>query len=267
MSAPTITAVVPVRQGSRRLKNKNLAPFAGTNLLLYKLEQLKQVKSLSRILVSSDSEMMLDFGRRAGVDTHKRALEYCDEKTRNFGEVVRHICESTTGDHILWATCTAPLVFPQTYEKAIHQYYKALDEGYDSLMSVQVIRRYMWDEKGPINYELGLKHVPSQELPPLYFVTDGILLAPRLKMIEWSYFHGRNPCRFPLEKRTSVDIDDGLDLACARAWLDMDESVSQIEPYQVSSAPAAPGVEVPGNVIGLTANVASSQPEKNTALA
>ena len=25
--------------------------------------------------------------------------------------------------------------------------------------------------------------------------------------------------------------DDGLDLACARAWLDMDESVSQIDPY------------------------------------
>ena len=62
---------------------------------------------------------------------------------------------------------------------------------------------------------------------------DGILLAPRKKMIEWSYFHGKNPYRFIIDKRTAVDIDDGLDLAVARAWLDMDESVSQIVPYSV----------------------------------
>lgn len=52
-------------------------------------------------------------------------------------------------------------------------------------------------------------------------------------MIKWKYFHGHNPYRYILDKRTSIDIDDGLDLACARAWLDMDESVSQIDPYIV----------------------------------
>lgn len=229
----TITAIVPVRAGSRRLKNKNIAPFAGTNLLLYKLEQLKKAKGIDRIVVSSDSDAMLEFASSAGVGTHKRAPEYCDEQTKSFGEVVRHISENVTGDHILWATCTAPLVFPQHYQDAITKYHEALSNGHDSLMSVEVFRRYLWDDNGPINYELGLKHVPSQQLKPLYFVTDGILLAPRLKMIEWSYFHGRNPYRYVLDKRSSADIDDGLDLAKARAWLDMDETVSHIVPYQV----------------------------------
>ena len=100
--APAITAVVPVRQGSRRFKNKNVAPFAGTNLLLYKLDQLKRVKSLQKIVVSSDSDLRMGFAKAAGVFTHKRAPEFCDEKTRTFGEVVRHICESVTGDHVLW---------------------------------------------------------------------------------------------------------------------------------------------------------------------
>jgi N-acylneuraminate cytidylyltransferase len=256
--APTVTAVVPVREGSRRLKNKNIAPFAGTNLLLYKLEQLKRVQSLQRILVSSDSDLMLRFAKSAGVLTHKRALEFCDEKTRTFGEVVRHICENAEGDHILWATCTAPLVFPSIYEKAIRRYFHALEEGYDSLMSVQVFRRYLWDQNGPLNYELGLKHVPSQQLPPLYFVTDGILLAPREKMIEWSYFHGRNPYRFELEKRNSVDIDDGLDLSCARAWLDMDESVSQVDPFQLPNAADECEGEIPGTQTASTGALAAS---------
>ena len=228
----SLTAIIPVREGSRRLKNKNVAPFAGTNLLLNKIAQLKQVEEITDIVVSSDSDMMLQMAAQAGVKTHKRAPEFCDEKSKSFGEVVSHICQSVEGDHILWATCTAPLVFPKHYRQAIALYYKALQEGYDSLASFEMIKRYLWDENGPINYELGVKHVPSQQLPPLYIVTDGILLAPREKMIEWNYFHGKNPYRFILDKRTSVDIDDGLDLACARAWLDMDESVSQIEPFQ-----------------------------------
>ena len=228
----SITAVIPVREGSRRLKNKNVAPFAGTNLLLNKIAQLKQVQEITDIVVSSDSDMMLQMAAQAGVKTHKRAPEFCDEKSKTFGEVVSHICQNVPGDHILWATCTAPLVFPKHYRQAIACYYQALEEGYDSLASFEMIKRYLWDENGPINYELGVKHVPSQQLPPLYIVTDGILLAPREKMIEWNYFHGKKPYRFILDKRTSVDIDDGLDLACARAWLDMDESVSQIEPFQ-----------------------------------
>ncbi len=231
----SITAIIPVREGSRRLKNKNVAPFAGTNLLINKINQLKQVSEIDRIVVSSDSDMMLEMAKRNGADTHKRAIEFCDEKTKTFGEVVAHICENVEGDVVLWATCTAPLVFPKQYSKAIKEYWVAIDEGYDSLVSMEEFRRYLWNENGPVNYELGIKHVPSQQLPPLYFVTDGILLAPREKMIDWKYFHGPNPYKFILDKRTSIDIDDGLDLACARAWLDMDESVSQIDPYMVES--------------------------------
>lgn len=228
-----ITAIIPVRAGSRRLKNKNIAPFAGTNLLVHKIEQLKKVKEISRIVVSSDSDLMLQMAKAAGAETHKRAPEYCDEKTKTFGEVVRHVAESVEGDDILWATCTSPLVTPKLYAQAIKEYYPALEQGYDSLVSFEVIKRYLWDDNGPVNYELGLKHVPSQQLPNLYIVTDGILLAPREKMIEWSYFHGRNPYRFIVDKRSGCDIDDGLDLATARAWLDMDESVSHIEPLQM----------------------------------
>ena len=227
-----ITAIVPVRAGSRRLKNKNVSPFAGVNLLLFKLNQLKKVKSIDKIIVSSDSDIMLKFAKDMGVGTHKRDVEYCDEKTKTFGEVVKHIAESVSGEHILWAPCTAPLVFPKTYKDAIEKYIDlVLNGSYDSLMSVEPFKRYMWDDNGPINYELGLKHVPSQELTPYYFVSDGILLAPRLKMIEWSYFHGVNPLKYKLDKRESIDIDDRLDLEVARAWLDLDEKVYHEDPY------------------------------------
>ena len=85
------------------------------------------------------------------------------------------------------------------YEIKKIQQEEALEQGYDSLVSMEEFKRYLCDDNGPVNYELGIKHVPSQQLPPLYFVTDGILLAPREKMIEWKYFHGHNPYRYILD--------------------------------------------------------------------
>lgn len=214
------TAVIPVRKDSRRLKNKNIASFGASNLLEHKIDQLKDVSAIGKIVVSSDCDTMLAMASRKGVKTHKRADEYCDEKTQPFGAVVAHICQNIEGTNIVWATCTSPLVEAHDYRNAIEAYEKALNEGYDSLMSVEVFQRYIWTEEGPLNYELGLNHVPSQELPRLYRVTDGILIAPREKMISWSYFHGVNPFKFIMGKRSSVDIDDPLDLSCAKAWLE-----------------------------------------------
>lgn len=215
------TAIVPVRKGSRRLPGKNTAPFGDSNLLMYKIDQLKKVPQIEAIVVTSDCEEMLGMAKSKGVEIHRRSSEYCDEKTKAFGEVVAHVCEAVGGENIVWATCTSPLVEPHHYVEAIESYQDALGHGYDSLMSVEEFRRYLWDEKGPLNYELGIKHVPSQQLPPMYRVTDGILIAPRLKMIEWKYFHGPHPYMYKMDKKSSVDIDDIYDLMCARAWVNL----------------------------------------------
>jgi len=223
----SITCVIPVRAGSRRIKNKNIAPFGDSNLLINKIEQMKQVPEISKIVVSSDSTIMLDMASKHGVYSHQRAEEYCDERTKSFGEVVRHIAESVDGEHVLWGTCTCPLVTPEIYSRAIDEYFSALAGNHDSLVSFEIIKRYMWDDNGPINYKLGLGHVPSQELANVYLPTFGVVIAPRNKMIEWSYFHGINPYKFMLGKRESVDIDDEFDLIYARALLDATGSLKQ----------------------------------------
>ena len=223
MNNNTYTAIIPVRAGSRRLKNKNISPFNGTNLLINKISQLKDVPLISRIVVSSDSDEMLEMAKNENVEIHKRSWEYCDEKTKTFGEVVAHIADSVSGDNIVWATCTSPLVSPDSYQKAINLYEDNVLKSKinDSLITFEPFKRYMWDDNGPLNYRLGINHVPSQQLPVFYFVTDGILIAERKNMIKWNYFHGTNPYKMELEKIECVDIDDLLDLEKAKAWLNI----------------------------------------------
>jgi N-acylneuraminate cytidylyltransferase len=213
------TAIIPVRKGSIRLTNKNIMPFAGENLLTYKIKQLQSVPEIDSIVVSSDSNEMLEMARELRVNTHKRADEYCDERTRPFGAVVAHICENVRGDDIIWATCTSPLVEPSDYIRAIKIYKKIILTKHDSLVSFEALKRFVWNEEGPINYVPDQGHVSSQDLPALFVKTCGISIAPRRDMIRWKYDHGANPYRFILNKRAAIDIDDVYDLVCAKAWL------------------------------------------------
>lgn len=221
MTTPYITAVIAARGGSRRLPNKHLLPFNGSNLLVHKIKQLKMVQNIDRIVVTSDSDAILQCALNHGVHIHKRAPEYCDEKTKSCGEVVRHICENIEGVHVIFANCTSPLVTEKHFEQAIDIYFDNMPSEFDSLGTFQLFQRHLWDWLGPMNYKGMGKQVPSQELPPLYLATWGIAIAPRLKVIKWKCRHGHNPYRMILDKKASIDIDDALDMACAEAWLKM----------------------------------------------
>lgn len=121
-----ITAVIPVRAGSKRLPNKNILPFGDSNLLIHKIRQLKQVKGLDTIVVSSDSPEMLNMAYSESAEgdgmpkivLHERPAEYCDDTTKPF----KNIAENIEGDIILWAVCVCPLLSVQTYDKAIQTY-------------------------------------------------------------------------------------------------------------------------------------------------
>ena len=51
-----ITAVIPIRTGSQRVKDKNLRPFGDTNLMELKIKTLLQVPELTSIIVNTNSE-------------------------------------------------------------------------------------------------------------------------------------------------------------------------------------------------------------------
>lgn len=51
-----ITAVIPIRSGSQRVKDKNLRLFANTTLMENKIEMLLNVPELDSIIVNTNSE-------------------------------------------------------------------------------------------------------------------------------------------------------------------------------------------------------------------
>ena len=215
-----VKAVIPVRAGSRRLPNKNILPFGDSNLLVHKIRQLKKVVNLDGVVVSSDSDLMLEMAIKEGVEIHQRAPEYCDEKTKTFNEVVENVAQNIDCDILMWAPCVCPLTTIESYQKAIEIYKQKVekDKLYDSVISGKRYKEYLFDEKGPLNWKPE-HHVPSQQLPEWKTIVNGFYISSRDKMIEWKYLYGKNPYVYILDKKEAVDIDDAEDFEVAKALL------------------------------------------------
>ena len=59
-----ITAVIPIRSGSQRVKDKNLRPFANTTLMENKIEMLLNVQELDNIIVNTNSEEAIEIVKK-----------------------------------------------------------------------------------------------------------------------------------------------------------------------------------------------------------
>lgn len=215
MNKSFITAVIPVRKGSKRLPNKNILPFADSNLLVHKIRQLKKVKQIDKIIVSTDSKEMIDMAIEEGVEYQVRPDEYCDEKSKTFNEVVKYISQSITTDVLIWAPCVCPLVNAETFSQAI-ECFLTKEKQYDSVVSSMLLKEYIFDKNGPINFTKE-HHVPSQKLPDWHIITNGFFIASANDMEKWGFVYGQNPKLIELSKYEAIDIDDIFDYQLAQA--------------------------------------------------
>lgn len=212
-----ITAVIPVRAGSTRVKDKNIRPFADSSLLEIKIEQLKAIPSIDRIIVSSDSDEMLRIAEERGVTPKKRPLEYCDERSRTFNEVVRYIAsEEVETEIMMWIPCVCPIVSSDKIQEGIELYKKQQigDLPGNGVCTARLIKEYLYGDNGPVNFSIE-HHVKSQNLPNWHYITNGFFIAKRKEMIEWGFVYGPHPLFCEVNQFECLDIDDQTDFELA----------------------------------------------------
>lgn len=210
MKKEKITAVVAVRKGSQRVPNKNIKPFANSNLLEIKLNILKKVNNIDEIVVNSDCDEMLAIGKKYNCLTHKREAYYSSSDVNN-SEFHKHIAEVTNTEIIFLAPTCSPFVTVETHYNAINQFMK---NDCDSLTSVDVIKNHLWLNGKPLNYSL--KNIPnSQDLPNVLRLNYGISIIKRDSMLKNKSLIGDNPDFYELGCYESVDIDTPFDFFIA----------------------------------------------------
>ena len=212
---------LPVRAGSQRVKNKNTKEFAGIRggLLANKLRQLADMRRIDEVILSTNDPEAIRIAEEVqfpALRIIKRPDCLCDSST-NLKDLIRYAHGITECDHMLWGHVTTPLVAGEFYDKAVDCYFEALQNGYDSLISVSPFRNFLLDEEGRmVNNTTGLEWPRTQDLTPLYEINHAMFIAPRSLYADGRR-SGRHPKLYELDKLRSHDVDWDDDFAIAEA--------------------------------------------------
>ena len=156
-----LTAVVPVRKGSERVKNKNFKKFSKENLLIYKIEVLKKVKNIDEIIINTDSDRAIQIAKDTGVNYFKRNPFYATSKCLN-SYFWSNIAKETNSQFIMFTNCTSPMIKKETYNKLV----KIFNEKklmYNSFNTITKMKEFFYYKKNPLNFNPN-KSINSQDL-------------------------------------------------------------------------------------------------------
>lgn len=225
MNNSLVTAFLPCRKGSQRVKRKNIRTFSGIEggLTKIKIEQLINCTEIDKIVVSTDDEEVISICESALKSSSKdyvidiRPKELASSETST-DDLIQYVSKIITQGDILWTHVTSPFITSSIYSDVIKKYkeYKE-SEGYDSLTTVTKYQKFFWNKKGQtINYDRSIEKWPrTQTLDPLYELNSGIFLCDANIYIQNKDRIGINPYLYELDSYQAMDVDWQIDFELA----------------------------------------------------
>ena len=203
----TVTAIVPIKHESERYPRKNFRDFMDQPMYQVILKTLGRVPEIDEIIVNTDSAEVLE---GAAALPKVRLIERQPELLGNhvtMNTILDKDVEATTQEHFLQTHCTNPLLRVETIQRAIAQYFAGLDQ-YDSLYSVELLKKRLYDAQNQaINHRNDIL-LPTQDLPNVYMENSNIFMFSRSSFRAAGNSRiGQKPQPFEMHYVEGLDID------------------------------------------------------------
>lgn len=207
-----ITAFLPCRAGSQRIPKKNTKQFAGITggLLVIKLKQLLNVPLIDRIILSTNDQEVIDIA--LNIDKNiilDNRPEHLATSKASTDDLIKYVPEIIKEGHVVWTHVTSPFLDENIYQSAIIKYLQEIkSNNFDSLMTVNRLQTFIWNNKGSINYDRTKEKWPrTQTLSKLYEVNSGIFINSVESYLKLDDRIGVKPFLYETEGYSSFDID------------------------------------------------------------
>lgn len=144
-------ALIPLREGSKTIPNKNIKIIAGKPLCYWSLNAAYQSCVFDKIIVSTDSKKYAQIvkGFNFGIEVIMRPKKFAMDSSST-ESVMIHMSSKVHFDTLVTIQVTSPLVNPQDFIYANKLFNM---KKYDSLFSGVRIKRFIWSLEGkPLNY-------------------------------------------------------------------------------------------------------------------
>lgn len=117
--------LIPARGGSKRIPKKNIVEFCGLPLIAHSITNAIKSKVFDEVIVSSDSDEILNVGLKFGAKAIKRSSNLSDDFATTTDVMADFATNVNAGDTLCCLYATAPLINEQilkdTYAKFTSQ--------------------------------------------------------------------------------------------------------------------------------------------------
>ena len=208
------------RGGSKRLPRKNILDLCGKPLISWSIEAALKRKYISKVVVSSDDEEILNISSNFGADIIKRPYELANDTATTFDTVKHTINNLEKYDYIVLLQPTSPL----RNEKHIDEAIELLEEKQaDAIVSVcEMDHSPLWSNTLPKDGNMKnflrdeVLNKRSQDLEKYYRVNGAVYICKTDKLLEnKSFFLKDNIFAYIMDRKSSIDIDEEIDFLFA----------------------------------------------------
>jgi len=220
MIEKNVLCTICARKGSKGLKNKNYLDLLGKPLIVHTIDQAKKVKFITKIVVSTNSNRIINIS--------KKKVHYCVKRPQKLSndyaskiDVIKHALIETEKkfklrfNTIIDLDVTSPLRSIRDREKALKFFLK---KKYGNLVSGSIARKNPFFNQ--VMYRgryLDLvcnskkRIVRRQNAPTIYDLNASIYIWRRKNLMQSKKLITRKTTLFKMPYIKSIDIDDQFD--------------------------------------------------------
>ena len=204
-----ILALIPLRGGSKSIKNKNIINIAGKPLCEWVLMSALKSKLIEQVYVSTDSQQIKDVV--SNIDSSIKIIDRPDEYARDEStteSVMEHFQTIIDFDYLITIQATSPLLGSKHLDEALSYFF---DKKYDSLLSVVRTKRFFWNSEGKaINYD-PQKRPRRQDYDGIFMENGAFYITSKETLMKTGSRLGGSIGYYEMPVETGLEIDEPLD--------------------------------------------------------
>ena len=210
-----IYCIIPLRSGSKGIKNKNIKLLNNKPLAFYAINSAIKSKIFEKVIVATDSLNYINILKRY---SRNKKIIYFERNKKNATakspteNVIFEILNSTTfigkKDLIMLIQATSPLIKPK-YIIDARKYF--LKKKFDSLFSAFSFQKFIWTNKKNLNYPINYnyKKRPMRQSFGQFFVENGAFYLFKVdKFLKLKNRLFNKIGVYIMPKKYSIDIDN-----------------------------------------------------------
>ncbi|NQY23169.1 MAG: acylneuraminate cytidylyltransferase family protein [Campylobacteraceae bacterium] len=215
-----ILAIIPARGGSKGLPRKNIIDLAGKPLIAWTIEASLNSKYISKTIVSSDDDEILNISRQYNSNIIKRPFELALDTTAS-APVLKQVIEELKKekkqfDYLILLQPTSPLRDVKNIDEAFDVFFKSEATALISVCEVdnKILKAFKENKDGFIEGVSNNKYpfMRRQDLPNTYLSNGAIYIIKVEEFEKNNNLFTDKTISFIMNEVQSLDIDTYADL-------------------------------------------------------